>query len=317
MNGITKTNWYTHTFSPWRVVGDRRVVASASAWKTMEALGRYAMKADERFRVLVKVDVFEDWDGLMVDKDGGILHRGEDWHSEKPWASVSGMFIGKSRLRIDDVCRRLFDLIDATPRLDWLLPTKQPENVLRHWPRFRFPESGLPGTIGRYLQPQNLWLGTTVSGPDDTWRIPHLLKVPAKVRFLLMDPLLGDVDLRDALNPMHRRFDGVEVRETPILSAPRIDWAIVAGESGKVARAFNLAWARSIRDQCRAAGVPFFLKKCGRYVAMTWRDACQLLANPPAVDCHPDTVDVVRLKDPKGANPAEWPEDLRVREVPG
>ena len=89
--------------------------------------------------------------------------------------------------------------------------------------------------------PANVWMGVSVEHQDYVWRIDHLRTVPAAVRFLSCEPLLGplDLDLRG------------------------IDWAIVGGESGPGARPMDLDWARSIRDQCQAAGVAFFLKQLG------------------------------------------------------
>lgn len=94
---------------------------------------------------------------------------------------------------------------------------------------------------------QNVWLGTSIEGQD--WadrRIPHLLDTPAAVRFLSVEPLLGPVDLSPWLS------DG-------------IGWVIVGGESGPNARPMQPEWAREVRDQCVAAGVPFLFKQWGEW----------------------------------------------------
>jgi protein gp37 len=106
---------------------------------------------------------------------------------------------------------------------------------------------------------RNVWLGVSVEDQaraDE--RIPLLLDTPAAVRFLSCEPLLGPVDLTPWL---HRDA-------TPPLSAPHsfrpippLDWVIVGGESGPGARPMDPNWARSIRDQCAAAGVSFFMKQ--------------------------------------------------------
>lgn len=90
--------------------------------------------------------------------------------------------------------------------------------------------------------PPNVWQGVSVENSRYTWRIEHLLKVPSVVRFLSVEPLLG-----------------------PISNLPLtgIDWVIVGGESGPNHRRMNPAWAKEIRDQCGAAGVPFFFKQWG------------------------------------------------------
>jgi protein gp37 len=82
-------------------------------------------------------------------------------------------------------------------------------------------------------------------------RIPYLLKTPAAVRFLSVEPMIGPVDLTGWLST-----DG----------GPRIDWVIVGGESGPNARPMHAAWVRAIRDQCLSADAPFFFKQWGEYV---------------------------------------------------
>lgn len=158
----------------------------------------------------------------------------------------------------------LLDLIRRTPNLDWLLLTKRPENwhsrmrsVLdRH-------ENRAPTIVCAWLNglpPANVWIGTTVEDQKRAdERIPVLLSIPARVRFLSCEPLLGPVDLNyaGAMNPLHGGTPGGE----------RIHWVICGGESGAKARPMHPAWARSLRDQCKAAGVAFFFKQWGEWVA--------------------------------------------------
>lgn len=103
----------------------------------------------------------------------------------------------------------------------------------------------------------NVWLGTSVENQamaDE--RIPHLLDCPAAVRFLSCEPLLGPVELT--------RYD-VDGRYMPRLPV-KLDWVIVGGESGHGARPMHPDWARSLHDQCQAAGVPFFFKQWGEWI---------------------------------------------------
>jgi protein gp37 len=90
----------------------------------------------------------------------------------------------------------------------------------------------------------NVWLGTSVESAAYEWRVDKLRETPAAVRFLSCEPLLG---------PLHD------------LNLTGIGWVIVGGESGPGARPMVSAWARDIRDQCRAAGVPFFFKQWGAW----------------------------------------------------
>jgi protein gp37 len=132
----------------------------------------------------------------------------------------------------------LFKLVEATPNLDWLLLTKRPENVARMIAQIATPTC----QAWEKTPPYNVWIGTSVE--DQTRaneRIPELLEVSARIRFLSVEPLLSPVDLR------------------PFLF--RLDWVIVGGESGPGCRPMNVEWARSIRDQCHEAGVQFFMKQ--------------------------------------------------------
>lgn len=163
----------------------------------------------------------------------------------------------------------LFELIDRTPDLDWLLLTKRIGNAAQmlrdDWERDCFPP--------------NVWLGATVVNQDEADRdVPKLLAVPARVRFLSCEPLLGPVDL----NRIHEECDGglghswesclngkrfspwVDIDEDPMIPGhPKIDWVIAGGESGPGARPMHPDWVRSLRDQCKDAGVPFFFKQWG------------------------------------------------------
>jgi protein gp37 len=138
----------------------------------------------------------------------------------------------------------------------------------------------------------NIWLG--VSAEDQQRadeRIPWLLKTPAAVRFLSCEPLIGPIFL-----PTVHSFtpEGDEI----VKRLPKVDWIIVGGESGRGARPCEINWIRSIVRQCDAAGVACFVKQVGAF---------------PRFD-RDEAVNFVRHK--KGGDPAEWPEDLRVRQFP-
>lgn len=154
---------------------------------------------------------------------------------------------------------RLWSLIEVTPWLDWLLLTKRPENI-----RMMVPAAWLD-------QPRaNVWFGTSVEDQaraDE--RIPMLLQVPAVVRFLSAEPLLGQVDLSRWLTKMVPTsaltwFMGSGPTHLP---APNrrsgLHWVIAGGESGPQHRPLDLDYARLLRDQCVAAGVAFHFKQIG------------------------------------------------------
>ncbi len=116
----------------------------------------------------------------------------------------------------------------------------------------------------------NVWLGTSVEDqPTADERIPHLLETPAAVRFVSAEPLLGPVDLNNIHRSQGEYIDALWCEETTeddqLFGGATIDWVIAGGESGPGARPMHPEWARSLRDQCAAAEVPFFLKQWGAW----------------------------------------------------
>lgn len=134
---------------------------------------------------------------------------------------------------------RVFDVMKRCPQHTFMILTKRPELI-----------------AGYKLQ--NIWLGVSVENQkaaDD--RIPLLLRVDAAIRFLSCEPLLGQLDLSRYL------WDKRTVYPASNLPSEKLHMVIVGGESGPHCRPMELDWARSIRDQCKAAGVPFFFKQAG------------------------------------------------------
>jgi len=166
----------------------------------------------------------------------------------------------------------------------------------------------------------NVWLGTSVEDQQRAnERIPVLLDTLAAVHFISGEPLLEAVELTaipaSADGHLLNAVYGAYWRrgETPHLigEAPRLDWVICGGESGPGARPFDLAWARSLRDQCASAGVPFFMKQAGSRPVTTERNPFGTTRGQPYLE----TV-ILKLRSRHGSNPDEWPEDLRIREWP-
>jgi protein gp37 len=171
----------------------------------------------------------------------------------------------------------------------------------------------------------NLWVGTSVedqASADD--RIPHLLETPAAVRFVSAEPLLGPVNLRAIPIP---GLPSVAVRDalrregiTPREHATALDWVIVGGESGPGARPCKVAWIRALVGQCRTARVPVFVKQLGAVPFDDQDESTWPHGWAPHVECvlgRPAPArETYRLRSPKGGDPSEWPEDLRVREFP-
>ena len=155
----------------------------------------------------------------------------------------------------------LFKVIAATPDLDWLLLTKRIGNVAK-----------MLGDYSTVPLLPNIWLGITVVNQAEADRdIPKLLAVPARVRFLSMEPLLGPVDLRFHLysepTGRWRTHGGKRQMELQRPADGGLHWVIVGGESGPKARPMTLEWVENIRQQCEDQGVQFFFKQWGGWGA--------------------------------------------------
>lgn len=140
----------------------------------------------------------------------------------------------------------LFKMIEVLKNLDFQLLTKRPENIMKMVPDYwqdKFPE--------------NVWIGTSVEDQQRAdERIPALIRVPCRVKFLSCEPLLEAINITGSPDTSE-----VWPWTEAIAEGHGINWVIVGGESGPKKRPFNPDWARSIRDQCKAAGVPFFFKQ--------------------------------------------------------
>jgi protein gp37 len=185
-------------------------------------------------------------------------------------------------------------------------------------------------------------------------RIPDLLATPAAVRWVSAEPLLETLDIEWSLRERCRNCDapldstGKRGREVPLDAAlacgckfcwhcadnrgrheehepdehcgsPKLDWVVIGGESGPNARPFDIAWARSIIAQCKAAGTACFFKQAGSNAYWDGAGPGPIGYSHKHHDEHVINSKVcwlLRLKDRKGGDPAEWPADLRVREYP-
>lgn len=113
--------------------------------------------------------------------------------------------------------------------------------------------------------PYNIWVGVSVEDQQTAdERIPLLLQIPAAVRFISAEPLLGAINLEQIDSQIREHRPNSFDRIVDVLE--EIEWVIVGGESGKNARPMHPDWARSLRDQCKDAGVPFFFKQWGEYI---------------------------------------------------
>ena len=180
--------------------------------------------------------------------------RNDEWRPARMRVFCASMAdVGEDRRDLDAPRLRLMALIEKTPWLDWLLLTKRPENMQRLFPWLRWPA--------------NVWIGTTVEDQEQAdKRIPHLLAIPAAVRFLSVEPMLGEVDLERVVYERMTTIDalnGLQGFPLPHAPGPRVDWVIIGGESGPKARPFDLDECRILVADCADAGVPVFTKQMG------------------------------------------------------
>ncbi|RMG23218.1 MAG: DUF5131 family protein, partial [Armatimonadetes bacterium] len=168
----------------------------------------------------------------------------------------------------------LLYLIAECEHLDFLLLTKRPELWRERLTRaltFADPNEENPerwAWLDEWLcgtPPANVWVGITAEDQihlDLRWR--HLRAIPALVRFLSVEPMLGRIALPScALGEVCQCDDCVALG---LSEGEKLHWVIAGGESGAKARPTNPAWFRSLRDQCQVAGVPFFFKQHGEWV---------------------------------------------------
>lgn len=235
MGEASKIEWTDHTFNPW-----------IGCTKVSEACRHcYAETYADRY-------------GIVTWGPSGTRKRtaASTWAEPRKWsrqakaegvkrfvfcASLADVF--EARDDLDPIRADLWQLIEECDGLTWLLLTKRPDEIRRRVPAAWLEPGGWP---------EHVWIGASVESQDAAdARIPHLLDVPARVRFLSMEPLLGPVTVP---------LDG-------------IGWVIVGGESGAHARPMHPDWARSVRDQCAAANVPFFFKQWGEWAVRPRVDA--------------------------------------------
>ncbi len=160
---------------------------------------------------------------------------------------------------------RVFAVMAEAHRHTFIVLTKRPERMLEYMSGDRYSArrvfdltSGLAGKFDcdLYWPLPNVWLGVSAENQASAdERIPLLLQTPAAVRFVSCEPMLGPINLSPWVDP----------RLNVINRPQKLDWLICGGESGPGARPMNPDWARSLRDQCQAAGVSFYFKQWGEW----------------------------------------------------
>jgi protein gp37 len=221
-------------------------------------------------------------------------------------SSMTDVFLDERAL--DSERARLWDLIEATPSLDWLLLTKRPEVVMD-----MVPSGGYWRNQWGQL-PANVQVGTSIENQEEARkRLPLLFRIPAQLRFVSFEPLLAGIP---------SLFEGTDTHEGEMMMCKRcgagvwdtehycpnchsdyklewmpsemLHWAIAGGESGPGARPMEYQWLKELQQDCAVLQIPFFFKQTGSVLAKKWG-----------------------LLHPKGGDPTEWPHNLVLpREFP-
>lgn len=241
--------------------------------------------------------------GLTQDTKAGPVWTGEvrlneDWLTQPlKWKRPRRIFVCAHgdlfhKNVPDEWIDRVFAVMALSPQHTFQVLTKRSARM-REYCRFRFTEgygTGGGGRLGTILDEiaclgtfdpskplhwplRNVWLGVSVEDQDRAdERIPNLLETPAAKRWISAEPLLGPVDLTNITGAEKSREYGSPVHgwsaiwKNNGLGRAWLDWVVVGGESGPGARPLHPDWARSLRDQCQAAGVPFFFKQVGEWL---------------------------------------------------
>ncbi|MFL0806709.1 MAG: phage Gp37/Gp68 family protein [Oceanobacter sp.] len=255
----TKIEWADHTFNPW--VGCTKVGPGcdncyAEAQNKRFKGGNWGVNADRRLTSDANWKQPVRWNNKA--EEPGI----------RPRVFVASMADVFDKEVPPSWRQRLWQLIVDTPNLDWLIVTKRIGNAPK-----MLPSDWLDS------MPENIWIGATVTNQEEADRdIPKLVRLPAKVRFLSMEPLLGSVNLgglsanAGILGTLQYNCLTPPKNEPPYFIHRHINWVIVGGESGPNARPMHPDWAMAIKRQCKIAEIPFFFKQWGEWLPTKFVD---------------------------------------------
>lgn len=281
----TSIEWCDHSINPIKMKLPGGKLINACVKVSPGCANCYAESITGRFWPIGGAK-FPGYSLPILDRGEIVIDESKLWevlHRRKPtryfWCDMNDLFGEWVSFEMIDRC---FAVMALTPQHTHLVLTKRAKRMAEWVSRHTSYDVLRRHAIGTDVWPlPNVWLG--VSAEDQQRldeRVPHLLRCPAQIRFLSLEPLLAPIDR---------------------LPLDVISWTIIGGESGPGARPSNLAWHRSIRDQCREAGVAFFEKQLG--------------SNPVDYKQGIGTIPM-GLNSRKGNDMSEWPIDLRVREFP-
>lgn len=325
--GLTSIEWTERTWNPVR--GCSRVSPGCKYCYAERTAARFSKSdlenhnnGDQPFHGFVQItNGHPQWTGkveLIEDKLDEPLH----------WRKPARVFVNSMSDLFheslpDEAIDRVFAAIGLCPQHTFQVLTKRAGRMLRFISNYHSRHPNLES----WPLP-NVWLGVSAEDqPCADGRIPLLLQAPAAVRFVSYEPALGPVDFAEYFrrSPRCPTSSCIAMDECSCLVRAGLDWVIVGGESGPGARPFDVQWARDTIRQCREAGVACFVKQMGAHVVD--RNDAGFEGDTPSswpMDTAWTELDSgyqgapvrILLNDRKGGDMAEWPEDLRVREMP-
>jgi protein gp37 len=270
----TKIEWTNVTWNP--TTGCTKVSAGCK--------NCYAEVMSKRLAAMGK----EKYQGILTDSSrfNGTVRTHEDaLRIPFTWRKPRKVFVNSmSDLFHEDVpfafIDKVFAVMALTPHHTYQILTKRPDRMAEYmttpnregeikgcaWNMLGYmPKKNNAGMKAKWPLP-NVWLGTSVEYQQTAnERIPHLLDCPAAVRFLSCEPLLGAVDLTAISHDDFIQTNALGNEHNGVFK--RVNWVIAGGESGPKARPMHPEWARGLRDQCKVAGVAFFFKQWGEWLA--------------------------------------------------
>jgi len=261
----TKIEWATESWNP--ITGCSKIspgCANCYAERMAKRLaGRFGYPADDPFAVTLHESQLKKPLKWRKPRMVFVCSMGDLFHEDVPFEWISLVISNAASAHRQN------------PKHKWLFLTKRPERILawREW----VLKTRIDVQHAAWFQ-HVAWIGVTTDSQEQAdKRIPILLQIPAAVRFVSAEPMLGPVDLNwvgsgaahyDCLHGANLFRDG------RVSGVTKIDWVICGGESGPGARPMHPGWARSLRDQCLASAVPFFFKQWGQ-----WEPVCKLYAD--------------------------------------
>lgn len=257
----SKIEWTDKVFNP--VVGCQKISSGCQNCYAERMAKRLRAMGVKKYQSVVDNN---GWTGISVADDDSILEPLKWKKPSRIFISSMGDLFANDWIRFDAVHVRvgafivlhdILSVIQNTPQHTYFILTKRPENM-RQFVAWYVTKIG--------AMPKNLWLGVSVEDQKTAdERIPLLLQTQAAHRFISYEPALGAIDLTHIKHDDYGSITAIPMQPHGGPESERnsitLDWIIAGCESGPHRRPADINWFRSVRDQCQAAGTPFFLKQ--------------------------------------------------------